>query len=108
MFNETFDILTNNTLSRAELNYENGEYKNIHYGDVLIKFPAHIDTSSPDVPYINDENASKKFDSALLHNGDIVLQTRQKITPWERRRKSKLLPSVKLYPAYILFLVVLK
>ena len=72
MFNETFDILTNNTLSRAELNYENGEYKNIHYGDVLIKFPAHIDTSSPDVPYINDENASKKFDSALLHNGDIV------------------------------------
>ena len=72
VFNETFDILTNNTLSRAELNYENGEYKNIHYGDVLIKFPAHIDTSSPDVPYINDENASKKFDSALLHNGDIV------------------------------------
>ena len=71
-FNETFDILTNNTLSRAELNYEDGEYKNIHYGDVLIKFPAHIDTSSADVPYINDENASKKFDSALLHNGDIV------------------------------------
>ena len=71
-FNETFDILTNNTLSRAELNYEAGEYKNIHYGDVLIKFPAHIDTSSADVPYINDENASKKFDSALLHNGDIV------------------------------------
>ncbi len=72
VFNETFDILTNNTLSRAELNYENGDYKNIHYGDVLIKFPAHIDTSSPDVPYINDENASKKFDGALLHNGDIV------------------------------------
>ena len=71
-FNETFDILTNNTLSRAELNYEDGEYKNIHYGDVLIKFPAHIDTLSADVPYINDENASKKFDSALLHNGDIV------------------------------------
>ena len=71
-FNETFDILTNNTLSRAELNYEDGEYKNIHYGDVLIKFPAHIDTSSADVPYINDENTSKKFDSVLLHNGDIV------------------------------------
>ena len=71
-FNETFDILTNNTLSRAELNYEDGEYKNIHYGDVLIKFPAHIDTSSANVPYINDENASKNFDSALLHNGDIV------------------------------------
>ena len=71
-FNETFDILTNNTLSRAELNYKNGEYKNIHYGDVLIKFSAHIDTSSVDIPYINDKNASKKFDNALLQNGDIV------------------------------------
>ena len=71
-FNETFSILTNNTLSRAELNYDNGKYKNIHYGDVLIKFSAHTDVSSADVPYINDENVSPKFDSALLRNGDIV------------------------------------
>ena len=72
-FNETFDILTNNTLSRAELNYEDGEYKNIHYGDVLIKFSAFTDVSSADVPYINDDSVPTKLCSTLLQNGDIVL-----------------------------------
>ena len=72
-FDETFSILSNNTLSRAELNYENGNYKNIHYGDVLIKFSAFIDVSSPDVPYINDENSSSKLDNILLQDGDIII-----------------------------------
>lgn len=72
-FDETFSILSNNTLSRAELNYENGNYKNIHYGDVLIKFSAFIDVSSQDVPYINDENSSSKLDNILLQDGDIII-----------------------------------
>lgn len=72
-FNETFDILTNNTLSRAELNYEDGEYKNIHYGDVLIKFSAFTDVSSADVPYINDDSVPTKLCRTLLQNGDIVI-----------------------------------
>lgn len=72
-FDETFSILSNNTLSRAELNYDNGNYKNIHYGDVLIKFPAFINASSPYVPYINDENTSPKLNNILLRNGDIVI-----------------------------------
>ena len=72
-FDETFSILSNNTLSRAELNYENGNYKNIHYGDVLIKFSAFIDALSPDVPYINDENSSSKLDNILLQDGDIII-----------------------------------
>ena len=72
-FDETFSILSNNTLSRAELNYESGNYKNIHYGDVLIKFSAFIDVSSPDVPYINDENSSSKLDNILLQDGDIII-----------------------------------
>ena len=72
-FVETFSILTNNTLSRAELNYDNGVFKNVHYGDVLIKFSTHIDISSPYVPYINDENIAIKFNEALLQDGDIVI-----------------------------------
>lgn len=72
-FDETFSILSNNTLSRAELNYENGNYKNIHYGDVLIKFSAFIDASSPDVPYINDKNSSSKLDNILLQDADIII-----------------------------------
>ncbi|MDE7432997.1 MAG: restriction endonuclease subunit S [Lachnospiraceae bacterium] len=72
-FVAAFDVLTNNTLSRAELNYENGVYKNIHYGDVLIKFPAHIDVENQNVPFINDDSSSAKFDDALLKDGDIVI-----------------------------------
>ena len=72
-FDTTFDILTNNTLSRAELNHEDGTYKNIHYGDVLIKFPAHIDVEDQEVPFVNEDSSSVKFDDALLQDGDIVI-----------------------------------
>ena len=72
-FDATFDILTNNTLSRAELNHEDGTYKNIHYGDVLIKFPAHIDVEDQEVPFVNEDSSSVKFDDALLQDGDIVI-----------------------------------
>lgn len=72
-FDEVLFVLANNTLSRAELNYDNGDYKDIHYGDVLIKYPAYIDVSSSDVPYINTENSSTKLNNALLQNGDVVI-----------------------------------
>ena len=72
-FNEAFCILTNNTLSRAELNYDGGEYKNIHYGDILIKFSAFIDVSSDIMPYINEESVSAKLDGYLLQDGDVVI-----------------------------------
>lgn len=72
-FGATFDILTNNTLSRAELNYDDGTYKNIHYGDVLIKFPAHINVEDQEVPFVNEDSSSSKFDDALLQDGDIVI-----------------------------------
>lgn len=73
LFSKTFDILTNNTLSRAELNYKDGTYKNIHYGDVLIRFPAHIDVEDQEVPFVNEDSFSSKFDNALLQDGDIVI-----------------------------------
>ena len=57
----------------STINYEDGEYKNIHYGDVLIKFSAFTDVSSADVPYINDDSVPTKLCSTLLQNGDIVL-----------------------------------
>ena len=115
-FDETFSILSNNTLSRAELNYENGNYKNIHYGDVLIKFSAFIDVSSPDVPYINDENSSSKLDNILLQDGDIIIAdtaedfTVGKATEVENIDESKVVsglhtipcrPKIKFSPRYL-------
>lgn len=71
-FSDTFRILNNNTYSRAELNYASGQFRNIHYGDVLILFPEVLDCNREDVPYINDE--VRISDSAQpLQDGDIVM-----------------------------------
>ena len=71
-FRELFTFLPNNTLSRAELNYESGEYQNVHYGDVLIKFGPVLDAATDVLPFIteyNDKNAHKQ----LLQSGDVII-----------------------------------
>ena len=72
-FDKVFDGLQNNTLSRADLNYESGMVKNIHYGDVLIKFGDYIDASKIDLPYISDDTKTDKFKSSFLQDGDIII-----------------------------------
>ena len=71
-FSETFRILNNNTFSRAELNYDSGQFKNIHYGDVLILFPEVLDCTREDVPFINDE-VRISGSAQPLQDGDIVM-----------------------------------
>lgn len=72
-FTNTFRFLKNNSLSRADLNYENGIVKNLHYGDVLIKFGELLDVSHSLLPYItNKEIADRQDKENLLQNGDIV------------------------------------
>ena len=70
---DTLDFLSNNTLSRAELSEDTGTYKNVHYGDVLIKFAEYIDAQSTDLPYIADDEKAKKFESSKLQDGDIII-----------------------------------
>lgn len=69
-FGELFDILPNNTLSRAELNENSGSFKNIHYGDVLVKFQEWIDCSKNTLPFIN---SNAKFNRATLQDGDVII-----------------------------------
>lgn len=71
LFKNCFDILPNNTLSRAELNNNCGTVKNIHYGDILVKYNSILDCSNIEIPYIN--NAKKSFSSMCLEDGDIVI-----------------------------------
>ena len=72
-FYDVFDLLRNNTFSRAELNYEKGKAKNIHYGDVLIKFPCLLDVEDISVPYVtNDEMVEKQMINALK-DGDVII-----------------------------------
>lgn len=72
-FGDEFDILSNNTLSRDFLNYEEGIAKNVHYGDVLIKFNEYLDASKEVLPYIEDERVIDKFQNSFLRDGDIVI-----------------------------------
>ena len=69
---ETFEYLRNNTLSRDSLNYKNPNVKNIHYGDILVKFDEILDGSNKDIPYINSEVDLSKFSKSLLRDGDII------------------------------------
>ena len=61
----------NNTLSRAALNYDDGEIRNLHYGDVLMKFGAFVDSTDKVIPFITNAKVSD-FKSHLLQDGDIV------------------------------------
>lgn len=73
-FYEVFDILQNNTFSRDQLNNENGIVRNIHYGDVLIKYGDYIDCQKEELPFINLENNLSKYeDTSYVKNGDIII-----------------------------------
>lgn len=71
-FLNAFDTsIPTNTLSRANLNYEQGAVKNIHYGDVLIKFGEITDILKEEIPFITNADITK-YKNHFLENGDII------------------------------------
>lgn len=70
-YKEVFDTsVSNNTLSRAELTSEKTSTKNVHYGDILIKYNSILSVKKDVFPFIPD---NVKVDSKnFLKNGDIV------------------------------------
>ncbi len=71
-FEETFSILSNNTLSRENLNNRGGAVRNIHYGDILTQFTEVLDCAKDDIPYVNDLSLLTSS-TQLLQEGDIVI-----------------------------------
>lgn len=69
-FGEVFRTLSNNTLSRDQLNYDSGSIKDIHYGDVLILFPEVLDCSRDDIPYVNSNSS---VSGQPLQDGDVII-----------------------------------
>lgn len=70
---EVFDCtIPNNTLSRAELNYESGSVRNIHYGDILIKYGSIVDVQNDEIPFATGKSRDD-FKGALLQDGDIII-----------------------------------
>ena len=69
---DCFDFLRNNTLSRADLNPESGSARNIHYGDILIKFGDCLGLGSDKLPFVDDESILSKYANSTLRVGDII------------------------------------
>lgn len=71
MFWDVFANLTNNTLSRECLNAKSGQARNIHYGDVLVKYGAVVDVQRDGAPFVNPDVECKRWD--CLKDGDVVI-----------------------------------
>ena len=69
---DCFDFLQNNTLSRADLNPESGSARNIHYGDILIKFGDCLGLGSDKLPFVDDGSILSKYANSTLRVGDII------------------------------------
>jgi len=69
---DIFEYLQNNTLSRDSLNYKVPNIKNIHYGDILVKFDEILNGDNSDIPFINSDIDLSKYSKSLLADGDII------------------------------------
>lgn len=72
-FSDIFTFIPNNTLSRANLNNENGSVQNIHYGDVLIRFRECLNVQNEQLPFISDVQDIDRYYKVKLVNGDVII-----------------------------------
>lgn len=73
LFVDVFAFHQTNTFSRNQMNNKRGYVRNIHYGDVLIKY-ASIINDSKKIPFINEDVDLSKFrEVSYLQDGDIVI-----------------------------------
>lgn len=68
----SFESHRNNTCSRALTTSEIGTVKNIHYGDILTKFPEIVSLGTCDVDCLTEEGVRHAPDD-YLQDGDIVI-----------------------------------
>ena len=70
---DVMDFKVTNSFSRENLNYETGNIKNIHYGDIHTKFQTLFDIEKELVPYINGEISLIRIsEDYYCQEGDIV------------------------------------
>ena len=92
---EVCDFLRTNTLSRNQLNDSNGDIQNIHYGDVLIKYPSIIDAQKQSIPFINKEDYKESM-TDFIEDGDIVYVPDSGKIVWSEDIK----PYIDIYALY--------
>ena len=105
-FDETFRVISNNTLSRENLNNRGGAVRNIHYGDILTKFPEVLDCNEEEIPYVN-ELSLLSSSTQLLQDGDIVVadtaedETVGKVIEVQNLGNSKLVAGLHTIPCRV-------
>lgn len=68
-----YEFKATNSLSRDKLNYEQGDVRNIHYGDIHTQFSARFILSNESVPYINNGEEPPRLDpESFCIAGDMV------------------------------------
>lgn len=72
-FSDICTFIPNNTLSRANLNNENGSVQNIHYGDVLIRFRECLNVQNERLPFISNVQDIDRYYKVKLVNGDVII-----------------------------------
>ena len=68
-FYSHFSYFSTNSLSWDELNYNSGDYLNLHYGIIHLNNSSLILSSS--LPFINQDKLPKRF--TLINEGDLIL-----------------------------------
>lgn len=70
-FSQVFDMYPNNTYPRDCMNDDHGTIRNIHYGDVLIKYPTVVDVDKCSIPYLNE--GVKIKNQKFVQSGDVII-----------------------------------
>ena len=70
---ELYAFKVTNSFSREQLNYEIGEVKNIHYGDIHTKFSTSFDIKEESVPFINPTESLERIKhDCYCEEGDMI------------------------------------
>lgn len=104
VFGKLFVKLNNNSMSRDLLNYNSGDYKNIHYGDILIRYGFSIDVKNKIVPFVNEDVKVNEKKEDILKTGDVVFAdtaedtTAGKMVEIDNDEGNKVLAGLHTYP----------
>lgn len=71
-FERVLTFLRNNTFSRADMDDSQGQVKNVHYGDILVKYGTILDCDKELVPFLKKEKQNYS-NIAYLEDGDIII-----------------------------------
>lgn len=72
-FDKVFDLgISTNSFSRSMLSLTEGNVKNIHYGDILIKYGVTLDANNSNIPNVINGGIGD-YKNLLLKDGDIIM-----------------------------------